>query len=241
MTNLSDVSFDYRPQAGVHSTWVMWIDDAEHFAELDRLSDVESEIEDVVDEHAEQTQSSIVRVQGAHGWRRFEMSNGEELDFRWEHAPIDFRCTGCGYDASGEGYMVHDEVWAKAGFTDGCFCIGCLEAALGRRVSTPDFQDLPMNTDPYRVRSKRLRDRLGALIETEPERPKVTLDAPVGSADFEAFDDEGNSFEITPCRECLPWRAEVVRDVEDDRPIVREWHAAECPHLAWLLDEQDTV
>ncbi|MGW5924249.1 hypothetical protein ACWFPY_35095 [Nocardia fluminea] len=68
-------------------------------------------------------------------------------------------------------------------------------------------------------------------------RPKVTYDAPIAPMDFEAFDDEGNSYEITACHDCLPWRAEVVLDVEDGRPIVREWHAVECPFYTDLLHE----
>lgn len=65
--------------------------------------------------------------------------------------------------------------------------------------------------------------------------PKVTYDAPIAPIDFEAFDPDGNSYEITACDSCLPWRAEVVLDAEDRRPLVREWHAVECPVLVDLL------
>lgn len=66
-------------------------------------------------------------------------------------------------------------------------------------------------------------------------RPKVTYDAPIASMDFEAFDSAGNCYEITACPDCLPWRAEVVLGLEDGRPLVREWHAAECPLFVDLL------
>ncbi|MET7774105.1 hypothetical protein [Nocardia sp. NPDC005366] len=219
----------------------MWIDGDQHDTDpMKELSEVESEIENVVYERADEAQTTVVRVLGAHGWRKFEMANGDVIDFRWEHAPIDYRCSGCGYDTSDEGYMVNDAVWTKAGFTAGWFCIGCFESALGRRVESSAFLDLPMNTDPRRRRSERLRDRLGEVVKTEPKGPLVTYDAPIGSVDLEAFDEEGNAIEITGCDYCLPWRAEVVFAVEDNRPMVREWHAAECSHLVWLLKDEDT-
>lgn len=68
-------------------------------------------------------------------------------------------------------------------------------------------------------------------------RPRVTYDAPIASLEFAAFDAEGNSYEITACHDCLPWRAEVVLDVEDGKPVVREWHAVECPLYIELLEE----
>lgn len=48
-----------------------------------------------------------------------------------------------------EFYMVTDEVWAAAGMgkVDGCLCIGCLEARIGRRLVPDDFPaDIPMNS-----------------------------------------------------------------------------------------------
>jgi hypothetical protein len=63
--------------------------------------------------------------------------------------------------------MVTDYVWAAAGDTKGCLCIGCLENRLGRRLSRTDFADVMMNdlsiSDAdyaWSWRSKRLRDRL---------------------------------------------------------------------------------
>ncbi|MFI0990597.1 hypothetical protein [Streptomyces exfoliatus] len=37
----------------------------------------------------------------------------------------------------------------------------------------------------------------------------VTYRAPVGCVDLRAFDN-GNSYEIHACHDCLPWHAEVV-------------------------------
>lgn len=249
VTSSSSEPFEYHPTPGVHSRWGLVVDDGngQGFVEypfgLFTLSDVESAVEETIDEACEADSASIKRVLGAHGWRMFELSNGTTLQCRWEHFTIDYRCgKGCGYDTSNEGYMVTDEVWSSAGLQhdDGWVCVGCLEAALGRELTAVDFVDLPMNTDLQSDRSERLRNRLGDLLSPKSkDSPKVTLDAPIASIDLEAFDDDGASYEITPCHECLPWRAEVVLDVEDNRPIVREWHAAECPSLVELLENSD--
>lgn len=66
-----------------------------------------------------------------------------------------------------------------------------------------------------------------------PHRPNLSYSAPVLSVDL-----AGASGEIWPCTDCLPWHLEVVTD--DDRdPCVREWHAADCPTLRELLDNQE--
>jgi len=54
--------------------------------------------------------------------------------------------------------------------------------------------------------------------------------------DLAAFDEDGESLPIWPCRHCSRWHAEVVKT--DDGLIVREWHAAECPHLRALVNEE---
>jgi hypothetical protein len=65
-------------------------------------------------------------------------------------------------------------------------------------------------------------------------------DAPSGQpclAAFELFStgDLSTSVQIQPCRECEPWFVEVEPD--DGHVLVREWHAADCPHLRGLLVE----
>jgi hypothetical protein len=49
-----------------------------------------------------------------------------------------------------EVYAVRNSVWKKAGMGpyDGCLCIGCLEARLGRRLKPKDFPDEPLNWLP---------------------------------------------------------------------------------------------
>ena len=60
-------------------------------------------------------------------------------------------------------------------------------------------------------------------------KPDLTYRAPVLSVDLAA-----DGYQIWPCDECLPWHAEVIED--DDGTFVREWHAAECPVLADVME-----
>jgi hypothetical protein len=62
-------------------------------------------------------------------------------------------------------------------------------------------------------------------------RPDLTFRAPILSVDLDPF-----GWDIWPCHECLPWHVEFVR-VEDEY-CAREWHAAECPRLAELLNPE---
>jgi len=66
-----------------------------------------------------------------------------------------------------------------------------------------------------------------------PRRPNLTYSAPVLSVDLSV---DG---EIWPCTDCLPWHLEVISIVER-QARVREWHAADCPTLRELLDEEGT-
>jgi hypothetical protein len=74
-------------------------------------------------------------------------------------------------------------------------------------------------------------------MSDDERRPNVTDSAPVGCVDVPAFDPEGNSYEITACPYCLPWRAELVRDPETDEILVREWHAVDCGLFRDLIDD----
>jgi hypothetical protein len=69
-------------------------------------------------------------------------------------------CVDCGVETlpaderRAEWYMVTDHVWAATGMDefDGCLCIGCLEARIGRPLTATDFTDCPVNdlSDKYR-------------------------------------------------------------------------------------------
>ncbi|MFF2235734.1 hypothetical protein [Streptomyces anulatus] len=48
------------------------------------------------------------------------------------------------------------------------------------------------------------------MAEGSDPQQDVTYQAPVGSVDLTAFDDEGNSFEIHAFHDCLPRHAEVI-------------------------------
>jgi hypothetical protein len=46
-----------------------------------------------------------------------------------------------------EYYMVHGDVWARAGMArlDGLLCLGCLQARLGHPLAGDDLSDCPLN------------------------------------------------------------------------------------------------
>ncbi|MGV9503567.1 hypothetical protein ACWDQ0_35405 [Streptomyces sp. NPDC003642] len=71
------------------------------------------------------------------------------------------------------------------------------------------------------------------MAEGSDPQQDVTYRAPMGSVDLKAFDDDGNSYEIYACHDCLPWHAEVV--VVDGEVLVREWHAVGCPQFQNLI------
>jgi hypothetical protein len=60
-----------------------------------------------------------------------------------------------------EWYMVHNEVWERAGMKRGFLCIGCLEKRIGRRLRSADFTDAPVNNS-HPWNTARLRDRLSS-------------------------------------------------------------------------------
>jgi hypothetical protein len=60
-----------------------------------------------------------------------------------------------------EYYMVHDELWAKAGMKNGFLCVGCLEQRLGRELIAGDFVNNFIQNDPdFSLHTPRLRSRL---------------------------------------------------------------------------------
>jgi hypothetical protein len=75
-----------------------------------------------------------------------------------------FNCGGCGHNliANREyGYMLHSDIWEKIGNPKNMRCVGCVEKELGRRLRKNDFNwDLPL-TKSKRLRSNRLKDRMG--------------------------------------------------------------------------------
>lgn len=77
------------------------------------------------------------------------------------HGPEASLCVDCGTETfPSEQYMVHDAVWpADLGPGGGMLCVGCLEARLGRQLTSADFTAAVINdTDSYI--SPRLRARL---------------------------------------------------------------------------------
>ena len=93
----------------------------------------------------------------------------EAMKGKKKSAGCSVNCKDCGVDTQdiGEWYMVKDEVWAavwpkrsKREF----LCIGCLEIRLGRRLTSDDFTDAPINEFKENAfgieRSERLFNRL---------------------------------------------------------------------------------
>jgi hypothetical protein len=76
---------------------------------------------------------------------------------------VRIHCAWCGVDTVeiDEWYMVTDTIWNTYGPADGCACIGCLVARMGRQLQPDDFKDVPLNTGEDHDRSERLRNRLG--------------------------------------------------------------------------------
>jgi len=85
-------------------------------------------------------------------------------------------CVDCGVETlpldegRAEWYHVNDDVWAATGLgpDDGCLCIGCLEARIGRVLTSADFSDAPLNnlsiaddSKAWSWRTPRLIDRIG--------------------------------------------------------------------------------
>jgi hypothetical protein len=80
-------------------------------------------------------------------------------------------CDDCRVDTVdiGEFYMVKDSVWEQATglcasdnfypWDQAFYCIGCLEQRLGRRLTSADFTDAPLN-DPAQCPERRYSDRL---------------------------------------------------------------------------------
>jgi hypothetical protein len=85
-----------------------------------------------------------------------------------------FLCADCGVDTStqgaGEYYMLRNPVWRQASTNHKAMkCIGCVEAALARRLTIADFAKVPVNDvsdtrwGPVK-RSARLLNRLTAEV-----------------------------------------------------------------------------
>ncbi|WP_030757423.1 hypothetical protein [Streptomyces sp. NRRL F-5135] len=73
------------------------------------------------------------------------------------------------------------------------------------------------------------------MAEGSDPQQDVTYRAPVGSVDLKAFDEDGNSYEIRACHDCLQWYAEVV--VVAGEVLVREWHAVGRPQFQELIPD----
>ncbi|MFE1782699.1 hypothetical protein ACFW9F_08955 [Streptomyces sp. NPDC059506] len=73
------------------------------------------------------------------------------------------------------------------------------------------------------------------MAEGSGSHHDVTYRAAVGPVDLKAFDDDGNSYEIRACHDCLPRNAEVV--IIAGEVLVREWHAIRCPQFQELIKD----
>lgn len=74
-------------------------------------------------------------------------------------------CVDCSVDTIliGEYYMLHHFVWQQTGLGryDGMLCISCVEKRIGRKLTSKDFSDFPVNSTPL-FRSSLLAERLSS-------------------------------------------------------------------------------
>lgn len=223
--------FPYRPAAGIRPGWRLECLSLLTDAVVEDLCEVEKAVAQSVSAYCHDNALAITRVRGGHGWREFTISSGNVISYRWTMVLRDFRCAACGYDTWDETYRVHDRVWAAAGNGGGRLCISCLERRLNRPLVPGDFvSDDDIQAD--RQASPRLTDR---QKRPHAPRPNIRFDAPIGSVDLCAFDDAGIAYEILACPDCLPWRAEVVRDPQTNEILIREWHAVDCELFQELI------
>lgn len=78
-------------------------------------------------------------------------------------ACAEFKCLDCGVNTlhNDEYYMVEDDIWDGVHpKRTGMLCIGCLEKRMGRKLTSTDFTDAPINYYGRFSQSARLYDRL---------------------------------------------------------------------------------
>jgi hypothetical protein len=159
--------FDYQPQLGFLSEWLLRVsgyEDDDLNGQLDLppphgLVELEETIREWEHEYARETGAYPTRIHGAYGWRQFEFDNGAVHRYAWEHVLIDMRCGRC-KSPDADLFMVTEELWDSSGL-DGWVCFRCLEAAIGRQLVPADFPgDIPANTDEVR-HGPELRARMG--------------------------------------------------------------------------------
>lgn len=82
-------------------------------------------------------------------------------DFQHWLEDHNWHCKDCGIHTGviGEYYMVTNQIWSEHG-CEGMLCVSCLEGRMGRRLSSRDFTNFPINTGVGIHRSKTLTDRL---------------------------------------------------------------------------------
>lgn len=76
-----------------------------------------------------------------------------------------FDCVDCKVNtaANDEYYMVHSHVWKQTGLGPhgGMLCIGCLEERIGRKLTSADFTDAPINHGIFRL--SELKNRINSV------------------------------------------------------------------------------
>jgi hypothetical protein len=154
---------DIRLDPGFAVEWVLSVsgisDDEDGLSDhLFDLSEVESEIEQLIIGYECDTGSSVIRIHGSHGWREYEWSDGAIHHYGWTHHLVDLRCPYC-KSVDTDLYMVTDEIWDGSGL-DGHACFRCLEQAIGRKLSPDDFKPgVPANDGE--LTGAELRSRMG--------------------------------------------------------------------------------
>lgn len=94
----------------------------------------------------------------------------KEMIIWWEDPDLDdmtgFICMDCKIqtDEINEYYMINEDLWYLINpDINGMLCIGCVEQRLDRKLTSIDFTDAPINTNPKYRRSLRLQNRLQSI------------------------------------------------------------------------------
>ena len=87
-----------------------------------------------------------------------------------EPRPLTDLCDDCAVDIAEiqENYMVLNSIW-RAARGNHLLCVACLEARLGRTLTSDDFSHAPINQGIFGL-SERLRDRIGDKVFLLPHQ-----------------------------------------------------------------------
>ena len=113
-------------------------------AEYSRLGSAFSmlTVEQLIADYLADSAKELARSVFSFDRRDLYLADGTWFEFWWVLEAGGFDCPDCGMNTIDEYYFLHDEIWDQATYPDGdrLFCIGCVEARLGRQLTRNDFR-----------------------------------------------------------------------------------------------------